>query len=163
MLYIEFINLPTELDKGRQFVFDIDFYFNHTYNPEWLEDKFVQEMILDVDKSRVLGNHCIESPVLGLIPPEKLSGGVKALIIMYKQPEVEVWATNCGDNCAKWILEISKKQDIKILLSHCMNFEDGKESRDVPMEGIITNTGREIHTVYDYNDAWLTFGTHICG
>ncbi|WP_405755292.1 DUF4869 domain-containing protein [Anaerovibrio slackiae] len=39
-------------------------------------------MIFDVDKSKVIGANLIESPVLGPIPPERLSGGVKTLLLM---------------------------------------------------------------------------------
>lgn len=45
---------------------------------------FVKEMIRAVDKSEVLSSHAIESPVLGIIPTTRLSGGVKALILIYK-------------------------------------------------------------------------------
>lgn len=47
-------------------------------------EKFIykKEMILDVDKSIVLGNAVIDSPVLGKISPTALSGGVKTLILI---------------------------------------------------------------------------------
>lgn len=102
---------------------DIDIAFNRLYQEEWMEDQFVKDMILDVDKSKVLDKYCIESPILGQIPPEKLSGGVKALILMY-ETDFEIWATACGDNCSKWILEIAKRKDITISLEHYMMFED---------------------------------------
>ena len=34
-------------------------------------------------------------------------------------------ASACGNNCAKWILEIGKRKDLTINLRHIMNF--GKE------------------------------------
>ena len=52
-------------------------------------------MILDIDKSKVISANCIESPILGQITPRLLSGGVKALILMYKEPQLELWATAC--------------------------------------------------------------------
>ena len=39
-------------------------------------------MIKDVDKSDVIDVHCIMSSVLGTIPVESISGGVKTLILM---------------------------------------------------------------------------------
>ena len=54
------------------------------YEDEWLQDEFVQKMILDVDKSEVLNSGVIKSPILGLIPPTEISGGVKALILIYQ-------------------------------------------------------------------------------
>ncbi len=101
----------------------VDGFFNSDYEEEWLEDAFVKEMILDVDKSAVLSPHCIQSPILGQIPPTELSGGVKALILMLKTDE-EIWATACGDNCAKWILKIAEMKDLTICLEHFMDFGD---------------------------------------
>ena len=43
-------------------------------------------MIRDVDQSEVVGEQLIQSPVLGAIPPAQLSGGVKTLILIYKDP-----------------------------------------------------------------------------
>lgn len=56
------------------------------------------------------------------IPPSKLSGGVKTLILMLKEDMV-FWGTACGDNCAKWILRIAEIKELSICLSHIMEFE----------------------------------------
>lgn len=50
-------------------------------------------MVQDVDGSTVISAHSIDSPVLGIIAPERLSGGVKALFIMYKEPDLIVNAS----------------------------------------------------------------------
>lgn len=76
-------------------------YFNSTYQDEWFVDELVREIILSVDRSRVISPHLIKSPVLGPIGPKNLSGGTKTLILMYKDREHIFNATNCGDNCAK--------------------------------------------------------------
>lgn len=52
------------------------------YEDEWLTNPLSVKMIANVDKSTVIGNHLIESPVLGPISPKELSGGVKTLILM---------------------------------------------------------------------------------
>lgn len=44
-------------------------------------------MIKDVDKSEVVSDECIISPVLGQIPPERLSGGVKTLLLILNEPD----------------------------------------------------------------------------
>lgn len=100
-------------------------YFKNRYEPEWLEDPFVKEMILDVDHSKVLSGYAIESPVLGTIPPERLSGGVKTLILIDKDTEKIFNASNCGDNCAKWLLKMGEQKDITINLRHLMEFGEG--------------------------------------
>lgn len=121
----------------------VDGFFNSDYEDEWLLDPLVQEMVLDVDKSKVLSPNCIESPIFGQIPPTKLSGGVKALILMLKTDE-EIWATACGDNCAKWITKIAEMKNLTICLEHFMSFEDNHfPFRDV-------DTGK-VHN--DYFDA----------
>ena len=140
MLYITF-------KKSKDVLMFVDNYFNLNYDDAWLADPFVQEMILDVDGSRVINNEVINSPVLGMISPTELSGGVKALILMLKENRV-VWATACGDNCAKWIIEISKKKDITICLSHIMEFP-------FDFSAICIDNDAVINTIDDYRGCVL--------
>ena len=102
-------------------------------------------MIKDVDKSDVVGPHLIESPVLGPIPVKSISGGVKTLILLAFDESGKVFnASACGDNCAKWILMISKEKDITINLRHVMDF--GTES----FEAEILNTGAMVHGMDEF-------------
>lgn len=87
---------------------DAPSYFDNVYEDEWIEDPFVKEMIQDVDSSTVLNTHIIESPILGPITPKELSGGVKVLILMLKDDSFVYNLTNCGNNCAKWVLKIAE-------------------------------------------------------
>ena len=116
-------------------VFNTSVYFKFNYEPSWLEDPFVREMILDVDSSRVLGNGAIDSPVLGVIAPVTLSGGVKTLILIDKVPNKVFNASTCGDNCAKWLLRIGERQDVTVNLRHIMDFGDD------PLRILVANTG----------------------
>ena len=51
--------------------------------------------------------------MLGQIPPERLSGGVKTLLLILNEPDRIFNASTCGDNCAKWIVEIGRiKEDV---------------------------------------------------
>ena len=106
-------------------VYNTAVFFKFNYQPDWLEDPLVQQMILDVDGSRVLGNGAVDSPVLGVIAPVTLSGGVKTLILIDKVPERVFSASNCGDNCAKWLLRIGTQKDVTVNLRHIMDFGDG--------------------------------------
>ena len=99
-------------------------------------------MIQDVDDSEVLSGECIKSPVLGQIPPERLSGGVKTLLLMLNEPDRIFNASTCGDNCAKWILEIDKQKDLTINLRHMMNF-----GKDTDFEIKIKNGGEVVHSM----------------
>ena len=107
-------------------ILSIDSYFNNTFEDKWLSDDLVKRMIEDIDGSKVLSEYCIQSPVLGQIPPERLSGGVKALICMYKDEECFLDLIVCGENCEHWIKEIGSKVDVKVSVSgYDLLFKDG--------------------------------------
>lgn len=120
-------------------------WFKYNYDPAWLKDPFVQAMIEDVDKSRYIDGLVIDSPVLGPIPPERLSGGVQTLIMIYKKPDMVFDATSCGPNCAKWLLEIGKREDVTVNLHYLMPFT-GLE----PFEICILNTGTVVKNAREY-------------
>ena len=123
-------------------IYNTNVYFKNTYESEWLESELAKKMIQDVDDSEVLGGECIKSPVLGQIPPERLSGGVKTLLLMLNEPDRIFNASTCGDNCAKWILEIAKQKDLTINLRHMMNF-----GKDTDFEIKIKNGGEVVHSM----------------
>lgn len=70
----------------------------------------------------MLGTHLIKSPVLGLIPPVMLSGGTKTLLLIKNNPDLVFNASTCGDNCARFILELARQRDVTINLRHIMRF-----------------------------------------
>lgn len=95
-----------------EYMKDAPSYFDNVYEDEWIEDSFVKEMIQDVDHCTVISSHVIDSPILGAITPRELSGSVKVLILMLKDDSFIYNMSNCGDNCAKWILKIAEKKDL---------------------------------------------------
>ena len=127
-------------------IYNTNVYFKNSYEPEWLETELAKKMIKDIDDSEVLSGECINSPVLGQIPPERLSGGVKTLLLILNEPDRIFNASTCGDNCAKWILRIAKesKKDIVINLRHVMDFGDK------PFEIKILNNGKTVHNIQEY-------------
>lgn len=115
------------------------------YEDEWIIEPLTIEMIKDVDKSEVVSPHLIESPVLGPISVKEISGGVKTLILMAFDETGKVFnASACGDNCAKWILEIGKRKDLTINLRHIMNF--GKKDFEIK----ILNTGEMVYNMKQF-------------
>lgn len=124
-------------------VYNTSLYFNYNYDDEWLDDDLVKEMVLDIDKSEVLDRNCIKSPVLGLINPTSLSGGVKTLILILKERDVVFNASQCGNNCAKWLLRIAEESndDVLINLHHIMNFGDE------PFDLCVANTNQIVHSM----------------
>lgn len=114
----------------------VDVFFNHVFEHEWLEDDLVKEMIKDIDNSEVLSPYCIQSPILGQIPSERLSGGVKTLIMLYKMDDFYTDLIVCGENCEKWISKISQLKDITVSMSgYDLVFKDN------PISGICLNDG----------------------
>ena len=145
--------LKIQLGSDDNVIEDVDVGFDNEYEDAWLEDDFVKSMIESVDDSRVLSARCIENDVLGMIPPTDLSGGVKALILMYKTDEI-IYATNCGDNCAEWIMKIAEKKDLTICLEHYMEFPDN-------VEALVLNYSRFVKTNQDLQETMLYFSSGV--
>lgn len=122
-------------------IYNTSVYFKFNYNPEWFKDPDIIHMVKDIDKSSVLGNGAIDSPVLGVIAPVTLSGGLKALILIDKVQDRIFNASNCGDNCAGWLLRISRERDITVNLRHLMDF--GPDDFEI----MIMNTGDIVHNM----------------
>lgn len=133
-------------------IYNPPLYFKNQYEDEWITHELSRKMILDIDKSEVIGPHLIESPVLGPISPKELSGGVKTLMLLAFDTSGKIFnATACGDNCAKWILEIAKEKDLTISLHHSMKFGDGDFEIMIMNNNTIVHNFKEwLDVVYDY-------------
>ena len=99
-------------------------WFKYNYDISWFQDPFVRKMIEEV---------------------EKLSGGVKTLIMIYEMPDKVFDATSCGANCAHMLLEIGKRKDVTVNLRYFMPM-NGLE----PFELTIDNTGMIVSNNRDY-------------
>ena len=127
-------------------IYNTEVYFKNSYDNSWLLDDFAKKVIKQIDKSEVIDAETIKSPVLGIIPPTSLSGGVKTLLLIKNCPDEVFNASTCGDNCAKWILRIAKeaKEYITINLRHIMDFGSGTfEIRSL-------NNGEIVHNMQEY-------------
>ena len=60
---------------------------------------------------------------------------------MYFEPNKVFNATNCGDNCAYWILRIGRMKDVTFNLYHLMDFGNGRFTIKVD------NTGQIVHSM----------------
>lgn len=125
-------------------IFNTSVFFKNSYEENWLLEKETKRMILDIDKSKVLGNGAIESPVLGIIPPTSLSGGVKTLILISHVSDKVFNASNCGNNCASWLLKIGKEKNVTVNLRHLMNFGDGSFELRVVNKNTIVHSMDEL-------------------
>ncbi len=131
-------------------------FFNYKKKKEWFSDPFVRKVIKDIDNCEVVKDEYIESPVWGGIAPERLSTGVKALILMRVLPGANIYATKCGDNCAPYIIELSKEQDVTITLKHYMRFA-------CDFDAVMLDTGKEVHSLKEYLTESLTIAGIIGG
>ena len=126
-------------------------YFDNQYEDEWITNPLSIEMIKDIDKSEVVSARLIDSPILGPISTREISGGVKTLMLMAFDESGKIFnASSCGDNCAKWIVEIGKRKDLTINLHHVLDFSSAGE-----FEALMLNTGRMVHGYGEYLDEAL--------
>lgn len=123
---------------------NVETYFKNQMEYAWFEEELAKSIVADVDKSIVESPQCIQSNVLGQIPPTRLSGGTKALLLIWNEEDRIVNASNCGDNCAKWLLEFGKQKDITINLNHIMDF--GTEEFEIE----ILNNHKLVHNMKEY-------------
>jgi len=137
MLNIYFGNMP-------EAIYNTEVYFQNVYDDEWITDDFAREVIKKVDKSEVLDSQAIKSPVLGIIAPERLSGGTKTLLLMKNMPQMVFNASTCGDNCARFILKLAKDNDITINLRHIMNFGKTKFTAKILNDGAVVSGMEEL-------------------
>lgn len=138
MLSIFFGDMP-------EAIYNTNVYFQNQYRDDWLTKPLSKEIIQDVDKSEVVSANLIDSPVLGAISPKELSGGVKTLLLMASDKSGKVFnASTCGDNCAKWILQLGKQGKLVINLRHLMDFGSGEFKIKVLNTGRIVRNMKEL-------------------
>lgn len=125
-------------------IYNTALYFRNVYQDAWITDSMSREIILDVDKSTVVSANLIESPILGPISPVMLSGGVKTLLLIKHDKKHVFNASTCGDNCAKWILQLAEKRKLVINLHHVMDFGPNDFKIKVLNSGAIAHNMSEL-------------------
>ena len=123
--------------------------FDAFFEDEWFNDPMVKEIIKDIDNSDAHSFRQIDSPVLGPISYRELSSGTLGLIMMmYLNDDYDFSSLYFGDNCAKWILEISKNRDINFLMKHTFVFPDELGVEVVTDTELTTSDGWELYCEY---------------
>jgi hypothetical protein len=97
-------------------------YYENQYDMNWVMDEFARRVIRDIDASEVIGPDLIQNTIFGTFPSTELSAGVKTLLLIHNDPKKIFNVSNCGDNCAKYLLELAEDRDIKVTLHHAMDF-----------------------------------------
>lgn len=132
-------------------IYNTAVYFKNTYKDQWITNEYSRRMIKDVDRSDVISESVIQSPVLGSFTPLQLSGGVKTLMLIKFDHHHVFNASTCGDNCAKWILDMAKKDKVVINLYHVMDFgKDEFKIRVINSGNIARNMVELIHESIPY-------------
>ncbi len=140
MLNIFFGDMP-------EAIYNTSVYFDNTYDESWFEDDFARRVIKKIDKSDVIDSGAIDSPVLGIIPPERIAGGTKTLLLIKNCHDQVFNASTCGDNCSDFLLELAEKENITINLRHIMKFNRKR------FKAFILNTNSFISSYSEYLDA----------
>ena len=103
-------------------IYNTDVYYRNQYDKMWVMDSFAKKIIADIDDSTVIAPDVIQNDIFGSFNSTELSTGVKTILLNKNQPNRIFNISNCGDNCAKYILELAENRDIKVTLHHIMNF-----------------------------------------
>lgn len=140
--------------KTSNFILDIDNYFNLYKKKEWFNDPYVKKIIKEIDNTIAVKDEYLESPIFGGMSPERLSTGVKGLILLYETDEI-IYGTRMGDNCNKFVFEMSNKKDIHVMLHHCMTPEYHAKFKAcfVDTGKIVDNYDDFVWTYYDIREA----------
>ena len=128
------------------YVYEPGLYFNNTYLDSWITDDFSKRMIKSVDKGMVISPNAVDTKAMGIIPVTMISRGLKTLILLQHDNTRIFNVSACGDNCARWVLEIAKRSDKDLLINlrHIMVFGDK------PYEIKIVNNDMVVHNVKEY-------------
>ena len=127
-------------------------YFDNVYEMDWFDDEVVKSIVRDIDKSELLGA-CVISPVLGSISVERLSGGAKGLILMYKLDDFESDLISYGNNCEDWIIELSRNKDITV----CMTGFDMR-FKGKSIKALCINDNSIINNSVEWCNKLITYG-----
>lgn len=143
MLFLTFGESPDMIRSGGS-------YFNSWVDPEVILTDFSRRAISSIDKSEVIDVNCIKSPVLGSIPPERLSGGVKTLMAI-KYTDIKVHLASMGDNCFPFLKEIADEKDVYVYSDRYRRlFDNGFTELTVLFEGspYVMKSGLELMNFY---------------
>ncbi len=133
-------------------IYNTEVYFYNQYDKNWVMDDFARKIIKDIDSSDVYGPEEIQNDVFGKFGAMELSAGVKTLLLIQNQPKKVFNISNCGDNCAKYILELAEKRDITVCLHHYMNFGNKFQIRVINdrRRKVISDSEELLFLAHDY-------------
>ncbi len=122
MIYVLFGTIKRST-APRQYIYDIDGFFDGYFEEQWTDNDWADKVLFEVDGSKFLAPKVVESPVLGSISHEWISGGSKQLIMMNCEQNIVYDGDNLGDNCWHLLLELGKTKNIMLTLSYYPKFD----------------------------------------
>lgn len=133
-------------------IYNTDVYYQNQYEKSWITEDFARKIIADIDDSEVVGEDTIKNNIFDTFSSTELSTGVKTLLLIHNQPKKIFNISNCGDNCAKYLLEMAEERDITVCLHHAMNFGDNFAVKVINdrRRKIITDPGEFLLLAHQY-------------
>lgn len=108
-----------------KYILDSRAYFRDHKKPEWFEDSFVKEFLLEVDGSTVLFEEALKDYRGRGISTDKISSGCKTLCDIYFCEDGSIFnGSMMGNNCIPFLLRIAKQKNFTMVLEHYMDFPE---------------------------------------
>lgn len=98
-------------------------FFDLHFNNNWLDNDFTRKLLKDIEGVEVLGTRHYIHPYFGDISPRELSGGVKALLILYnlEDGKVLIDLAEMGQNCIRYLEDILKEKSLTVSCNTLFN------------------------------------------
>lgn len=143
------INFGRESVGEKNYVLDNRIFFRRYKKPQWFEDSFVKEFLLNIDGSKVIAQEALLDYRGRGISTEMISTGCKSLCCIYFCHYGNIFnGSMMGDNCIPYLMRVAAKHDVTIVLEHYMDFPHEYFSRgEIMMNGKLLGQ-------YDYDDAF---------
>lgn len=112
-----------------------DSYFNARLKPEWMDDKFVQKVIKQIDNATIEFGYSLRYIKYNTgYSVTEIAGGSKALILMHKLRN-RIYLATMGDNCTDLLEEIvlsyEKENRDLIIVENYMHWFNFKYISDI--------------------------------
>jgi hypothetical protein len=141
MLHIYFGELENSL-------MGISSTFDTTFKEHWIDNPTSRRIIKAIDNSEVIKGNVIESPILGTMPPQWLSGTTKGVLMILFADFMDgkyYCGEYFGDNALPFILEIARTKDVYMTLAHYFDFP-----KDMDDKIFIDNTNEIVEGYQGY-------------
>ena len=149
-IYFNTFGSNDEILNNPQYIHNPDSWFNNQGGRHYITGEFERQVILDIDKSKVISENVLENPIFGGISSLDISTTSKTVILVKNQPEYIFNGSRMGDNAAPWLLKIGNIENVTIRLGYIMHFKE-------PFTILIANTNRIVSTWNEYVQEALRF------